>query len=57
MGQQQSKPFYGRQVWVIAFQAGMKLCAVNDHAGLPVVGHLLQGEGVLDHVKTAIGHA
>jgi len=33
-----------------AFQGGVQLGAVDDHAGLLVVAHLLEGEGTANHV-------
>ena len=28
----------------------MEFGAIDDHAGLPVIGHFLQGEGIADHI-------
>ena len=41
-----------RHELVVAFQGGVQPGAVNDHARLLVVAHLLEGERTADHVAS-----
>lgn len=40
--------------WVkVALQGGVELGAVDDHVGISVIGHFLQGEGVADMYRAS----
>ena len=50
VGEQQFQPLRGGQELEVAFQGGVEFGAVDDHARIVVIGHLLQGEGCSDHI-------
>ncbi|MEJ2247761.1 MAG: hypothetical protein P8Y80_17065 [Acidobacteriota bacterium] len=50
MVHEHAQPLERRHQLVVAFQGGVQLGAVDDHGGLLVVAHLLEGEGTANHV-------